>query len=647
MSEENPIILIVDDDQNIVKYLSALMAREGFKTLQAFDGKTALGIVRSGKPDVMLLDLVLPEMNGMEVLRQAKNLDPNLPIIIITGCAEIRGSTAAIKAGAFEYLPKPIDRSELVRVVHLAIAERKLKGKVKEPSTQDLLSTLGSEVEATEEETLSLVHSSHNLDSWVRRLSSKEMPILAGTARNIGNIAENDKSSGAELACAILEDAFLTSRVLKVANSAYYAGIGRGSNLSAGQGVTTVNQAVMRLGFNEIRSMGQSKSIIEGLLKGPQRERLQKAMADAFHAAVQAKWLANSQKDNSSEEVFIATLLYNLGNMVFWCFADEGQSQKMENAMQMHGDSNTRAEMETLGFSLQELTARLGKEWRLGPLLQEALDESSPVNPRTENIVLGYKLAQEVEKGWNSEEVRELTKQMAEILHLPEEEVTKSIHANAKEATTTAASWGASTASQLIPIPNDNPAESLHSVIKEEEVQPEEPRYFQPDLVLQLRILHELSTLLIDRTKDYNLLMSLVIEGISRGIGMDRILFTLLRQDQLSLVVKYALGWSPEEMQGVIFDPSVVQDSLLGHILRTHQPLWVQADLDKKISKLLTPEISRITNKASFFIMPIVVREKAIGLIYADRHTSRRELDADSFASFQHFCQQASMGLSL
>jgi CheY-like chemotaxis protein len=311
MSEDIPIILIVDDDQNIVKYLSALMIRENFKTLQAYDGKTGLGIVRSAKPDVMLLDLVLPEMNGMEVLRQTKALDPTLPIIIITGYAEIRGSAAAIEAGAFEYLPKPIDRLELVRIVHLAIAERKLKGKAKEPSTQDVLSTLGSEVEPAGQESSGPPQNSHNLDNWVRRLNSQEMPILVGTARNIADMAENDKSSSAQLACVILEDAFLTSRVLKVANSAYYSGMGRGS-FSAGQGVTTVNQAVMRLGFNEIRSMCQSKSIIEGLLKGPQRERLKKAMANAFHAAVQAKWLAISQKDNCPEEVFVAALLYNL-----------------------------------------------------------------------------------------------------------------------------------------------------------------------------------------------------------------------------------------------------------------------------------------------------------------------------------------------
>ncbi len=91
MSEHNAVILIVDDDQNIVKYLSALMAREGFKTLLAYDGKTALGLVRSGKPDVMLLDMKLPDMDGMEVLRQTKDLDRNLPIIVITGYSETRG----------------------------------------------------------------------------------------------------------------------------------------------------------------------------------------------------------------------------------------------------------------------------------------------------------------------------------------------------------------------------------------------------------------------------------------------------------------------------------------------------------------------------------------------------------------------------
>ena len=59
-----------------------------------------------------------------------------------------------------------------------------------------------------------------NLDDWMRRLSNQEMPILAGTATRIASIAEKDRSNCAQMACAILEDASLTSRILKVANSA-------------------------------------------------------------------------------------------------------------------------------------------------------------------------------------------------------------------------------------------------------------------------------------------------------------------------------------------------------------------------------------------------------------------------------------------
>ncbi len=136
MSEYNAAVLIADDDQNITKYLSSLMKTEGFKTFQAHDGKTALEIVRSQKPDVMLLDIKLPDMDGMEVLRQTKDVDQNLPVVVITGYSETSGAVRAMKAGAFEYLGKPFANAEVVRVVNQAVIERKLKREVKELSGQ-------------------------------------------------------------------------------------------------------------------------------------------------------------------------------------------------------------------------------------------------------------------------------------------------------------------------------------------------------------------------------------------------------------------------------------------------------------------------------------------------------------------------------
>jgi HD-like signal output (HDOD) protein len=487
-----------------------------------------------------------------------------------------------------------------------------------------------------------------NLDDWIRRLNNQEMPILAGTAARIAGIAEKDRSNCAQMACAILEDASLTSRILKVANSAYYmAGRGTGAYPSASRSTNTVSRAVLLLGFDTVRSMCQSMSVIETLVKGIQRGRLAKEMARAFHAAVQARWLAAARKDRCPEEVFIATLLYQLGNMVFWCFADRGLVQKMEAATRASGHSNVRAEMEILGFPLQQLTARLGKEWHLGELLQDALDESRGTNPRVKSIVLGYRLAQGVEQGWDTQEMKELTKQVADLLALPEEKVAHGIRDNAMEATQTAASWGVPAAGRLIPLPSDFPKGPVVSVEKENPSEPEKPRFFQPDPLLQLRILRELSTLLVDQKPDYNLFLSVAMEGIFRGIGMDRILFALLSKNRRSLEVKYAVGWGPEEkVQGVIFDSSLLQRNLFGHILKAHQPLWIQTDPGEEVSKLLTEDITSITGGAPFYLMPIVVSGKAIGLIYADRHTSGRDLDDDSFASFQHFCQQTNIGLS-
>ena len=136
MSERNPLILIVDDDENLVDMIARLMKREGFKTVSANDGDGALRIVSSDKPDLMLLDIKMGEMDGMEVLRQAKELDPELSIIILTGYHDTHGAVSAIKAGAYDYFSKPFESNELIRAVHQALAEKRLQRNVKDLSSR-------------------------------------------------------------------------------------------------------------------------------------------------------------------------------------------------------------------------------------------------------------------------------------------------------------------------------------------------------------------------------------------------------------------------------------------------------------------------------------------------------------------------------
>ncbi len=136
MAKQTSRILIIDDDKQICAILSDLVKGEGFEATVAYEGEKALKIVRSAAPDLLLVDMMLPGMDGMEVLRQVKDLDPELPVVFITGHADARGAVKAIKAGAHDYLSKPFDNQDVIRVVHRALAERELKLKVRRLSSQ-------------------------------------------------------------------------------------------------------------------------------------------------------------------------------------------------------------------------------------------------------------------------------------------------------------------------------------------------------------------------------------------------------------------------------------------------------------------------------------------------------------------------------
>jgi len=129
-------VLIVDDEEAICRLLSRLLEQEGFVPLVALDGKTALQQLRTASPDTMIVDLKLPDMDGLEILRQAKALDEDLPVVILTAHAKVHGAVEAMRADAFDYLAKPYDHHELVRVVHRALAQRQLSLQIKQLSRQ-------------------------------------------------------------------------------------------------------------------------------------------------------------------------------------------------------------------------------------------------------------------------------------------------------------------------------------------------------------------------------------------------------------------------------------------------------------------------------------------------------------------------------
>ena len=120
-------VLVVDDEPDMVENCARILKRAGHQCLTATDPQRALALVDSERPDLLLTDLKMPGMDGMEVLRRAHEVDPALPVILITAFASIESAVAAIKQGAFDYLPKNFSVDQLRVAVERGLRQRELQ----------------------------------------------------------------------------------------------------------------------------------------------------------------------------------------------------------------------------------------------------------------------------------------------------------------------------------------------------------------------------------------------------------------------------------------------------------------------------------------------------------------------------------------
>ncbi len=106
-------ILIVDDEPNVCQFLSEYLEYKGFETQICQSGKEALEYLKTDVFDAILLDLIMPEMNGLEVLEKIRQMKIMIPVIIVTGVKDKNVADDAIKLGAADFIPKPIDLDRL------------------------------------------------------------------------------------------------------------------------------------------------------------------------------------------------------------------------------------------------------------------------------------------------------------------------------------------------------------------------------------------------------------------------------------------------------------------------------------------------------------------------------------------------------
>ena len=112
-----PHVLIVDDELNIRRVLAAMLKREGYDVTAAADGEQALAVLQKTLVHVVVTDLVMPKLGGLELLQRATADFPDVPVIVITAHGTVDSAVQALKAGAFDYITKPFEQSDLAKVI--------------------------------------------------------------------------------------------------------------------------------------------------------------------------------------------------------------------------------------------------------------------------------------------------------------------------------------------------------------------------------------------------------------------------------------------------------------------------------------------------------------------------------------------------
>lgn len=465
-----------------------------------------------------------------------------------------------------------------------------------------------------------------SLEEWVESLHKRDMPIFSNTAQKIYAILDDKNKGAMELASVILQDPSLTAKLLKISNSTFY-------NPSR-QKINTVSRAIVILGSELIRELTLACVFIEAIMQSDNKERANREVAHAIHAAVHAREIASTMRNVHPEEFFIATLLNNIGKIAFWCFC--GKKGVYLNELIKSGQyTEKEAEEKILGFNLNTLSLRLAQTWKLSGLIEEAIAHPASSDHRIQIVHLSKKIAQNIELGLDSQEMQDCIAKIELLTNqLPEVIETKLIN-NTEQAIKVARQFGAHDASKFIQCGDQQNGPVLLEDNTTAETDKKQIRF---------QILQDIAIMMTGTIK-LNLLFEMVIEGIHRGVGMDRTLFTLLTPNRTVLQEKMSLGWFKKSYGDQLkLQPSVAPGNVFNLALNSNEGLWAKPSEHKMF---FTSHVINTIGMSECFLLPVISNNNPIGLIHCDRSLSQRPLTQDDFNAAIHFAQQANIGLAM
>jgi DNA-binding NtrC family response regulator len=127
VSAVRPAVLVIDDERGILDSLQILLKNEGYEVETVQGGKAGLDALKRGRPDVVLADIRMPQVSGLDILTAAKEQDPEMPVILMTAQASLQSAVQAVNQGAFQYIQKPFANDYLLEICRRAVEHRRIR----------------------------------------------------------------------------------------------------------------------------------------------------------------------------------------------------------------------------------------------------------------------------------------------------------------------------------------------------------------------------------------------------------------------------------------------------------------------------------------------------------------------------------------
>lgn len=222
-----PLILLVDDDDEVRWSLKQFLKGEDYEFAEAESGNAACDFIRNKIADLVILDLRMPEMDGFQTLEKLLQIEPTLPVLILTGNDSVKGAVQAMKLGAVDYLVKPVDSEEFRMVARKALENSRLKREV-----QDLRLQMTSKASYIVGKNPVM----RNLDSLVKTLAVRDVNVLiqgeSGTGKQViaetmHHLSLRQNAPFVTLDCGALPESLIESEIFGYEKGAFTGAVAR------------------------------------------------------------------------------------------------------------------------------------------------------------------------------------------------------------------------------------------------------------------------------------------------------------------------------------------------------------------------------------------------------------------------------------